>query len=122
MLLHVLTQEFSVCKLRDITSVDFTGFVFLAITDDEISLVCETSRVPPDAVAAEHGWRTLKVDGVLDFGMVGVIAGIAGVLARGGVSVFVVSTYNTDYVLVKAVDVERAAGLLGDEGYEVVWG
>ena len=120
MQLHILDRDFSVCKIRDIKSVDFSdAFVFLAKTDDELSLVCETRSVPPDAIAAEHGWRALKVDGVLDFSLVGVIAGIAGVLAQCGVSVFVVSTYNTDYVLIKSMDLARAVASLADNGYDI---
>jgi hypothetical protein len=106
--LQGLKQDFSVCKIEDVSQADFTReYVFLAKTADEISLVCETAYVPAGAIAAEHGWKALKICGVLDFSMVGVIARISGILAEAGVSIFVVSTYNTDYILIKAKDYER---------------
>ena len=110
--------EFTICKLDSIGEVDFTReFVFLSKTDDEISLVCESAYVPPDVVASEPGWKGLKISGTLDFGMVGVIAKITTVLAEVGISVFVVSTYNTDYVFVKAENFEKTTQVLLSNGY-----
>ena len=108
-----LGLDFSVCRISGIDGVDFArGFVFLAKTDEELSLVCESAYVPEGALAVEPGWRAFRVEGVLDFGLVGIIAGITGALAGAGISVFVVSTYNTDYVLVKSRDFDRAMELL----------
>ena len=99
MKLQKLTCDFTVCKIATITHVA-GEFVFL--TDDEILLVCESAHVPQNAVATEPNWKGLKIAGVLDFGMIGVIAKVSNILARAGVSIFVVSTYNTDYIFVKA--------------------
>jgi hypothetical protein len=118
--LIVLAYDFTVCKIADISSVDFSEeFVFLSKTDDELSLVCKSDSVPPNAIAVENGWKVLKIAGVLDFGLVGVIAKIADLLAKESISIFVVSTYNTDYVLVKAESFERASEILRNNGYAV---
>ena len=108
-----LDLAFSICKIQDISDVDFTrDFVFLSKTDEEISLVCESEYVPGAATVVESGWRAFRIDGILDFGMVGVIADITRVLADAGISVFVVSTYNTDYVLLKSHDFDKGLALL----------
>ena len=118
--LQRLEGEFTICKIDDVSQVDFTReFVFLSKTDDEISLVCESTSVPSAVLASEAGWSALKVSGILDFGMVGVIAKIAKVLAEIGVSIFVVSTYNTDYVLVKTEQLEQSLQALTCNGYVI---
>ncbi len=81
-------------------------------------MVCPAFDEPAGAVV-EPGWRCLEVDGPLDFGMVGVMAGITGCLARAAVSVFVLSTYDTDYVLVRGHDLEMAVTSLARDGYQV---
>jgi hypothetical protein len=69
----------------------------------------------------EGGWRALKVAGPLDFELVGILASLAVPLARSGVSIFAVSTYNTDYVLVKASLLDRAARTLREHGHEITY-
>jgi len=121
MQLKKLEQNLSICKIQDLQQVDFSReIVFIAKTADELSLVCETDYVPQNTIAHEPGWRGLKVAGVLDFSLVGILAGIAKVLADGGVSIFAVSTYNTDYILLKAVDFDKALLLLADAGYIII--
>lgn len=120
MTLQVLPQAFTVCQIASMTGVDLDRpFLFLARTDDELSLVCPTDVVPAETVAREDGWRALKIVGPLDFGMVGVIARISGLLAEAQISLFVVSTYDTDYVLVKADTLARVTGLLAAQGYTI---
>ncbi len=110
--------DFTVCKIEDITGVDFgREFVFLAKTDEELSLVCETDCVPGNVLIAEDGWKALKIIGMLDFGMVGVIAEISRHLAAAGISLFVVSTYNTDYILLKADSYEAGIEVLRKHDY-----
>ena len=112
--------EFSVCKIRDVKDIDFTkDFTFLSKTDDEISLVCESQYVPESAVAVEADWRALKIEGVLDFRMVGVIAKMSNILTEAGISIFIVSTYNTDYIFLKSYIYEKSVTLLTDNGYTV---
>jgi hypothetical protein len=118
--LQKLKQDFTICKVNKIERIDFgQDFLFLAKTDDEISLVCESSAVPKDVLVAEVGWKALKIVGVLDFSMVGVLAKISGVLAVAGISIFAVSTYNTDYVLMKDECFEKGIQVLVDSGYTV---
>ena len=120
MTLIKLEHEFSVCKINEFGQVDFAReFVFLSKTDDEISLLCESDFVPLGAIAVEGGWNGLKISGILDFGMIGVISKISTLLAEAGISVFVVSTYNTDYVFVKAANFDRCAQVLSSNGYDV---
>ena len=115
-----LKPEFSVCRISELTQVDFSReFVFLSKTDDEISLLCESGFVPAGAAAVEAGWKGLKISGILDFWMIGVISRISSLLAEAGISVFVVSTYNTDYVFVKAENFDKCARVLAQNGYDV---
>lgn len=116
-----LAARFSVVQIADAQAVDLTGeYVFLSKMDDELSLVCETRLAPKDVINAEHGWKGLKIVGVLDFGLVGIIAGISARLADANISVFVVSTYNTDYIFLKEAMFDRATQVLRDAGYEII--
>jgi len=120
MTIRVLKEKLSVCKLDSLEGVDFgRGLLFLAKTRDELSLVCESACVPSQAMAVEKNWRAFRVEGVLDFGLVGVLADITRILAAGGVSVFAVSTYDTDYVMVKEDVFGDGLRLLGEQGYTV---
>jgi hypothetical protein len=94
------------------------GFVSIARTADELSIVCAEDAVP-EGVRSERGWRCLAVAGPLDFGMTGVLASIAAPLADAGISIFALSTFDTDYVLVKAEKLEDAAEALRRAGHEV---
>ena len=94
------------------------GFASVTRTADELSLVCAESAVPQN-VQCEPGWRLFKVDGPLDFALTGILASVAQPLAEAGVSIFAISTYHTDYVMVKEHDVEKAAVMLAAAGYRV---
>jgi len=97
-----------------------TGAALLSITRtrDELSIVCDEACVPADVVV-ERGWRALAVGGPLDFGLTGVLASIAAPLASAGVSIFAVSTYDTDYVLVKSEALVGAREVLTRAGHSV---
>jgi len=115
-----LRQDFTVCKISDITQVDFSAeFLFLSKTDDELSLVCETPFMPPNVLAVENGWKALKIAGILDFNLVGIIAEISCLLADGGISLFVISTYNTDYILLKKAVIEEGIRILKEHGFSI---
>jgi len=92
--------------------------VAVTASDDEIS-VMGPGRLAPQKVPAEHDFRALRVRGPLDFALVGVIASLAGPLATEGVSIFVVSTFDTDYILVRTPDLERAVAALRSAGHEI---
>ena len=118
--LQIIDGDFSICKIDALTQVDFTQeYVFLSKTPDEISLICKSEYVPPDTMSSEAGWKSFKVTGILDFGMVGVIAHISDILAKAKISIFVVSTYNTDYVLLKKENFSKGIQVLADNGYDV---
>ena len=120
MILTVLTETFSICKLRDYSKVDLSRpFVFTGSTDEERSLVCPTTLVPDETLECSDGWRAFRIEGELDFSLVGILAGISDVLAKGGIGIFAVSTFNTDYVLTKADRFEEALQLLSASGYGI---
>ena len=121
MTIQCLPQAFSVCKISDLSQADLSReFVFFARTDAELSLVCETEHVPAKTLAREDGWRAVRIEGVLDFSMVGVLARISSLLAEQGISIFAVSTYNTDYIFTKAESFDPAIALLREAGYTVI--
>lgn len=91
------------------------GFTSVTRTADELSVVCDASRVPAE-VRAERNWKAWRVAGTLDFSMVGVLARLAAPLARDGVSIFVISTFDTDYLLVREPDAGRAVASLRGAG------
>jgi hypothetical protein len=90
----------------------------LVRTGDELSIVC-AERAVPEGVRAERGFRALRVVGTLDFALTGILAAIAAPLAREGVSIFAVSTFDTDYVLVREADLARARRALEADGLAV---
>ena len=120
MRIRTFETPLSVCKVVDIGMVDLSHeLTFVGVTDAEVSVVCPTSCVPAQTVAREDGWRGMRIEGQLDFSLVGILAKISDVLAQAGVALFVVSTYDTDYVLVKNVDFAVACDALAVAGYEL---
>jgi uncharacterized protein len=103
-----------------VPAVDFSGedFVCLARTAEEVSLVCKSGSIT-DAEREEGGWRVLKIAGPIDFGVVGVLAGASGLLAAAGISIFAISTFDTDYILVKKAGLKAALEALRAGGHEV---
>ena len=119
--LHFYKGEFSVCQLRDLSKLDLSqNLCFLAKTPDELSLVCSSECVPENAIKAEGGWSMFRVEGQLDFGLIGILAKITTLLAENNISVFAVSTFNTDYILVKTAALPAARELLRAEGYGIL--
>jgi uncharacterized protein len=121
--LELVTGDYAVCRLAADdplpTWAASEPFVSLTRTDAELSIVCRQELVPAE-VRSEPGWRCLRVKGPLGFGMTGILASLAAPLAGSGVSIFVVSTYDTDYLMVQARDLERAASALERAGHTVV--
>ncbi len=121
MKLKSIGQAFSVCQVSDLSEVDFhEPFCFVGKTDEELSLVCPTDQVPAHTLAREDGWRAFRVEGALEFSLVGVLAGITTVLAAHQIGIFAVSTYRTDYLLTKEENYENALTALEQAGYEIV--
>ena len=123
--LTVLPETLAVCRLpADAPVPAWTsgdGLVSLTRTGDELSIVCPAGRVPR-GVPAEGGWRAFRVNGAIPFGVTGILAGLSSPLATAGVPIFAISTYDTDYVLVKAADLPRAVSALERAGHAVVEG
>lgn len=116
-----IDRDFSVCRVAEYTLVNLNAdYCFIEKTEEENSLVCMTEDVPANTTEREDGWKAFRIEGVLDFSLIGILAGIAGVLAEHGISIFAVSTYNTDYVLIKRESYGKALEILGGAGYEIV--
>lgn len=121
MKLKKLPYNLTVCKLPNFDTFDFnTDFYFFARTDEEISLVCRTEDTPAFAVEREDGWRAFRIEGILDFSLIGIISELSGILAKNEIGIFAVSTYNTDYILVKEDNYNKAIKVLDDNGYKVI--
>lgn len=121
MVLEKIEGEFTVCRLADASYVDLEQeYCFAARTDEEVSYVCRTAAAPKDALKREDGWRVFRIQGELDFSLIGILAQISSLLAKAEIGIFVVSTYRTDYVLVKREQYEKALEVLARSGYTVI--
>jgi hypothetical protein len=121
--LVILPERLAVCRLlADAAPPDWArpgDLLALVRIGDELSIVCTERYVPPE-VRAERGWRAIQVQGPLEFSMIGVLASIAVPLARAGISIFVLSTFDTDFILVKEDALDRAASALTQAGFLVM--
>ena len=118
--LKVIDTEFSVCKVEDYSQVDLNEeFVFAGNTDEELSLVCPTSLVPDNTTECNDGWKAFRIEGVLDFSLVGILSRISTCLADNSIGIFAISTFNTDYILIKDGDFEKAIEVLELAGYTI---
>ena len=114
-------HKLTVCKITDVSSVNMnTDICFIGKTDEELSLVCKTEDTPQNTTARDDGWRGFRIQGVLDFSMIGILSKLSGILAEQKIGIFAVSTYNTDYILVKEENYERALTVLAAAGYTIV--
>ena len=120
MKLKKLPYDLTVCKVSAIADIDLNSeFFFIGRTDEELSLVCRTEETPEKTTARDDGWRGFRIEGVLDFSLIGILSKLSAILAENGIGIFAVSTYNTDYILVKAENFQCAMDLLTASGYEV---
>lgn len=121
MKLKKLNFDFSVCKVTDFSQVNLDSeFCFISKTDKEKSLVCITDDVPLNVIERDDGWRAFRIEGTLDFSLIGILSKISSLLAEHKVGIFAVSTYNTDYILTKSENFDKALEVLYSAGYEVV--
>ena len=121
MLLSVLPEEFTVCKLPDGERFPEGKWCFTGVTQEERSLVCPTRLVQARTTAREDGWRSFYVnEGALDFGLIGILADISHVLAEARVGIFVISTFITDYIFVKGDQLNAAVTALKAADYTFV--
>ena len=118
--LEPLNIPFSVCKVIDYTGINIDQpFVFTGRTDEEKSLVCPTEQAPENTLVRDDGWRAFRICGELDFSLIGILAGISKILAENAIGIYAISTYNTDYILTKEENFEKAIKVLADAGYEI---
>ncbi len=116
-----IKYDLTVCKVKDISDVDITAdLFFIGKTDEEISLVCKTEDTPTTTVERDDGWKGFRIQGILDFSLIGILSKLSGILAEHKIGIFAVSTYNTDYILVKKENFNRALEVLVSEGYTIV--
>lgn len=118
MKLKILKGNFSVCKLNNASDVNFDDdFLFFSKTDEEISLVTRSENVPSYTVCRDDNWRGFRIEGILDFSLIGILSELSAVLAKNKIGIFAISTYNTDYILVKENDFDKAINALKYNGY-----
>lgn len=119
--LKKIEYNLTVCKIRNISDIDMTSaFYFIGKTDEELSLVCKTEDTPAKTIERDDGWKGFRIQGTLDFSLIGILSKLSGILAEHKIGIFAVSTYNTDYILVKEENFERALKVLALEGYVIV--
>jgi hypothetical protein len=118
-LYEALYQVVKLSPDSDIPASALQGdFYSVTRTDEELSVVCR-QRINIPCESRESGWRIIKIIGVLDFSLIGILSRISTVLADNNVSIFAVSTFNTDYILIKNKDADTAVMALKEAGYEV---
>lgn len=115
-----IAGDFSICKVEDYSQFNFeSDYYFTGRTDEENSLVCITADVPDNATSRDDGWKAFRIQEVLDFSLVGILSKISALLAENNIGIFAVSTYNTDYILTKKENYDKALQVLADAGYEI---
>ena len=118
--LEPLDTPFSICKVTDYSGINLMQpFCFTGTTDEENSLVCPEVLVPDNTIERDDGWRSFRIIGQLDFSLIGILDRISKILAGEGIGIFAISTYNTDYVLTKDENFEKALKVLKESGYEI---
>jgi len=118
--IKTLDYDFSVCKVSNYSCVNFESkYCFIGKTDEENSLVCITNDVPANSTERDDGWKAFRIQGILDFSLIGILSKISTLLAENEIGIFAISTYNTDYILTKKENYDKAIGVLLKAGYHV---
>ena len=120
LIIEPINVSLTVCKVTNYNNIDLSQpFVFTGSTDQEMSLVCPTELVPNNTINREDGWRVFRIQGMLEFSLVGILARITKVLASNQIGIFAISTFNTDYILVKEENLDKALTVLKNAGYPI---
>ncbi|MDS0524246.1 ACT domain-containing protein [Clostridium sp. SHJSY1] len=118
-----MKEKYGVCRLNKTELIpqwaEKGDFFSITRTSDELSIVCSEDNIP-SGIKCEKDWRVLKIEGTLDFSLIGILASISTILAQKGISIFAISTYDTDYILIKNEDTDKAINSLINEGYEII--
>ncbi|WP_455543347.1 ACT domain-containing protein [Intestinibacter sp.] len=118
--LKIIDKEFAICKVEDFSQVDLNDeFLFIGKTDNELSLVCEVESIPTNCTDIDRDWIGFRIEGQLDFSLIGIIAKLSKILAENKIGIFTLSTYDTDYILVKKESIENAKEALRENGYVI---
>lgn len=113
--------DFSICKVKDLSMVDLESeYCFTGKTEEECSLVCVTENVPDNIIERDDGWKAFRIQGILDFSLIGILSKIACLMAENNIGIFAISTFNTDYILTKSENFAKALDLLSKEGYKII--
>lgn len=121
MQLKIIDEEFSICKVEDISNINLkSDYCFIGKNDEEISLVCSVKDIPDKVIIKDDGWKCFRIQGVLDFSLVGILAKISTILAENEIGIFAVSTFNTDYIFTKKENFTKALDVLVKSGYELI--
>lgn len=116
-----LDYSLTVCKVASELDIDLNKeFYFIGKTDEEYSLVCITEDTPINTTERDDGWKGFRIQGVLDFSLIGILSKLSCILADNKIGIFAVSTFNTDYILVKEENFDRALKALVSAGYDIV--
>jgi len=125
MKLSILNEKLSIVRLKPNQpipnwSLKSTEFLSISLTEEELSIVCSESSLPSkkEDLEVNDGWRCIKVEGPLDFSLTGILSKLAAPLAEANISIFAVSTYDTDYLMVKNDDLNKATEVLTNAGNE----
>ena len=121
--MKLLKEKYGVCRLDKNELLpewaQKSDFFSITRTSDELSIVCSQKDIPSD-IKFEGDWKILKIEGPLDFSLIGILASISTILAQKEISIFAISTYDTDYILVKNDDMDSALESLINERYEII--
>ena len=113
-------HDFTVCQVENYSFVNLNSeYTFIGKSDEENSLVCMTNEVPENTIRRDDGWQAFRIQGILDFSLIGILAKIATILADNKIPIFAISTYNTDYVLIKKEKYQKALEVLQSSGYKI---
>lgn len=116
-----IAHDFSVCKVEDYSLINLDAeYCFVGKTDEEKSLVCLTRDVPANVTDRDDGWRAFYIRGVLDFSLIGILSKISSLLAENEIGIFAISTFNTDYILTKQENFDKAVEVLRKAGYLII--
>jgi hypothetical protein len=123
-IISVLKENFAICRLSAFEPLPAwvlkDPLSSITKTPEEYSVLCSHDAIPAEEqITCESEWKCLKIHGPLDFGEVGIISNLTSLLAKSDISVFVQSTYETDYILVKKMNIDKAAKVLSQEGHQI---
>lgn len=122
--LTVLPKKYSICRLSPNAALPHwivkAEFFSVTRTKDELSIVAEQDEEVSEDIICSRDWRIMKIEGPLDLTLIGLIAEVSGIFKDAGIAIFTLSTYDTDYILVKEVDLKNGVTALESSGHEVI--